>query len=154
MANDREAFDYLKNWAVIYIRHRDIALKKIAAIKDSADGFTVENSDGSRVQCLVSPTLKDVGRQALGANPIIFTLSNQSNVQEIYKAWNSLAQNRNLLIILANPFSKLEEKWVLKPYLHNQVCDSSSLLLGLKAMAELVEPLDEQGLILNARQSG
>lgn len=149
------ALDYLKDWAQRYILHRDINTKKISGITNSSQGFVVANRDGTSTNCFVLLSLKGFNPKEIAPgqkSTIVFTLSNAQNIHEVHKAWDSLIQNPNLVLIFVNPFSGSEEKWTLKPYLHNQVCDRASLLLGLKAMAELVEPIDEETLLLNARR--
>ena len=146
-----EAFDGLKQWALRYVRHRDIPVKKIAEIKDAEYGFVVANIDGTSTSCIVQVVFKDLNTgsvsasaAAAGKNILVITLSNEENVQAVYRMWDKIATSHNLLIIFVNPLSASEEKWVLKPHLHNKVCDRSSLLQGLKAMAELVEPIDAE----------
>lgn len=145
-----EAFECLKEWALTYIKHRDMAARKIAKIKNSDSGFVVVNNDGTSLSCIVKPSLKSLDSVAAAAEQkkpiIVFALSNEENTLAVYKAWEPLSKNNGLIIVFANPFSATEDKWVLKPFLHNKVCDRNSLLQGLKAMSELVEPVDEESL--------
>lgn len=151
---DSVCFDFLKQWAVRYVRHRDIAAKKISEIKDSNYGFQIVNKNGTLIDCVVQLTLKGISPEftAAARNMLIITLSNEENMRQVHAAWDKLAINSSLLIVFVNPFSAMEERWVLKPYLHNKVCDEASLLQGLKAMAELVEPIDEETLTLKVRR--
>lgn len=77
----------------------------------------------------------------------------EENILAVYKAWEPLSKNSSLLVVFANPFSATEDKWILKPFLHNKVCDLNSLLQGLKAMSELVEPVSEGALATLAAKS-
>lgn len=138
-----EAFEGLKQWALLYVKHRDITVKKIAGIRDADYGFVIANNDGTATSCVVQPSFKAISTYA-GKSVLIVTLSNGDNIKAVYGMWDALAANPGLLIVFTNPFSAHEEKWVLKPHLHNKVCDRASLLQGLKAMAELVEPIDEE----------
>lgn len=87
-----------------------------------------------------------------GKSALIVTLSNEENIESVYRMWDALAADENLIVIFANPFSALEEKWLLKPCLHDRVCDRSSLLQGLKAMAELVEPIDAETFAIRIKR--
>jgi hypothetical protein len=149
------AFECLKDWAQLYVKHRDIAYRKIACLRDSAKGFIVENSDGSFVECFVLPSLtldlKDIVNSD-GKSCILFTLSNKKNIQLVSKSWDGLARNRNLVVVFASPFSTMEDKWVIRPYLHNLMCDRSSLLQGLNSLSEFIEPVDEESLPLKAQK--
>lgn len=156
-----EAFDGLKQWALLYVKHRDINVKKIADIKDTDYGFLVANNDGTATSCVIQVLLGDINRgfiQATAAadkkSVLIVTLSNDDNIRAAYRMWEVIAANPGLLIVFVNPFSSQEEKWVLKPFLHNKVCDRTSLLQGLKAMAELVEPIDAETMAMKIKQKG
>ena len=149
------AFDSLKQWALRYVRHRDLPLKKIAEIKDADFGFVLANNDGTSTSCIIQVSLKDVNRDfisATAAATLVVTLSNGENIKAVYSMWDAVAACQSLLVIFVNPFSALEDKWLLRPYLHNKVCDRSSLLQGLKAMAELVEPIDTETLAVKMRE--
>ena len=151
------AFNALKQWALLYVKHRDITLKKIAGIKDTDYGFLMANNDGTTTNCIIVVSFNGIGNEFISAaaadkSILIITLSNEENIQVVFRMWDKLAANQNLLIIFANPFSALEEKWTLRPYIHNRVCDRSSLLQGLKAMAELVEPIDAETLAIKVKR--
>ncbi|MBI2581393.1 hypothetical protein HYV85_06365 [Candidatus Woesearchaeota archaeon] len=164
---DSASFEFMKEWALRYVRHRDIAARKISGLKDTGYGFVIVNNDGSSTGCFVQPSLQGV-KPALFAtaavadkeskesmrNILIVTLSNSENIQAVYRMWDVLAANSGMLVVFANPFSALEDKWVLKPHLHNRVCDRGSLLQGLRAMSGLVEPIDEETLALKLRPVG
>lgn len=163
---DAGAFDYIKEWALTYVKHRDLSLKKIAEINGTDYGFQIINNDGTITRCIVQLSLKNLSLTIVTAaedktntsntsstlSTFLVTLSNEENIREIYKMWGTLSTISNLLIVFVNPFSATEEKWVLKPYLHNKICDKASLLQGLKAMAELVKPIDEETLTLKVRR--
>ncbi|MBI2176644.1 hypothetical protein HYU40_04865 [Candidatus Woesearchaeota archaeon] len=152
-----EAFGGLKEWALRYVKHRDISVKKITAVKDTDYGFRVANSDGTSTDCIIQPSLKGLSSRFVSAavgNTLVVTLSNDENIRAVYSMWDALAANQGLLIVFVSPFSGQEDKWVLRPYLHNKVCDRSSLLQGLRAMAELVEPVDAETLAVRVREQG
>ena len=143
-----EAFSYIKEWAVIYVRHRDLATKKIAEIKDATFGFVIVNNDRTSINCVVQPSMGGFNSNSgeIQDNSLIVTLNNELNLQAVYKAWGKLSAKKDLVILFINPFSVPEQKWVLKPHLHDLVCDRKSLLQGMRTMAELVEPIDEEAI--------
>ena len=73
----------------------------------------------------------------------IVTLNSKENFDMIIKNWHKLISFKFLNIIFANPFSALDKKWVIFPYTHHKICDESSLENGLRAMFEMVEPIEE-----------
>ncbi len=150
MAKSR-AFGPLRAWAMVYVRYRDTA-KRITGIKETDYGFEISSNDGMSSECFILPSLAEVGA-ASGRAGIIVTLSNEENIKHVYKHWDSLSANSSLLMIFANPFSLNEEKWLLKPHLHSLVADRGSLLQGLKAMAELVDPISEEAFAEKSQQA-
>ncbi|HIG98773.1 TPA: hypothetical protein HA231_05110 [Candidatus Woesearchaeota archaeon] len=151
----REAFEAVREWASIYVLHRDIAYGRIADVQKTPDGFRVANKDGTATLCVVKPDLRgmDAGKlaQANENSTILFTLSNGSNITEVCNRWNVLSGIKGLLVVFTNPISTTDDKWLLKPHLHDKVCDRASLLRGLNAMAELVEPITEDALAMSAQ---
>ncbi len=147
-------FDCLKEWATRYVRHRDIAANKIAEIRTASFGILVVNKDTTSISCVVQPSLESFNADdgAIQGKAIIVTLNNEDNIRAVYKMWDKLAAKKELLMLFVNPFSGLEEKWLLKPYIHGLVCDKSSLLQGLRTMAELVEPTNEGAMLLKMKE--
>jgi len=45
-----------------------------------------------------------------------------------------------------NPFSKLDEKWIIFPHTHHRICDPDSLQTGLRTMSEMVDEITEDQL--------
>ena len=107
-----KAFDYLKEWVVIYVRHRDLASKKIAETKDADFGIVVVNNDGTSINCIVQPSLAGFNPDAgeIQDNSLVVTLNNDLNLQAVYKMWDKLAAKKALVIIFINLFSAPEQK--------------------------------------------
>ena len=53
--------------------------------------------------------------------------------------WKRLVDLKFLNIYFVNPFSGSEKVWIINPYIHDRICDKSSLELGIESMAEMVE---------------
>ena len=81
-----EALNYLKEWAAIYVRHRDLATKKITEIKNAGFGFVIVNNDGTPTNCIVQPSLEGFNPDAgeIQDNSLIVTLNNDNNIQAVY----------------------------------------------------------------------
>lgn len=137
-----DVFELLREWAERYVRFRDIS-KSIAGIRNAGFGFEIIGADGAISECYVLPSLAGIGEDVVKRAGIVVALSNEVNIRVVCRMWPLFSANAGLLLIFANPFSSSEEKWLLKPHLHDRVSDKGSLLQGLKAMAELVEPVSE-----------
>ncbi len=147
-----EVFNCLLEWAERYARYRDIS-RKIIEIKGADFGFEALNNDGTFSLWVISPSLKQFKEELVAGKKAIFvvSLSNNENIRYLEKEWDSFAANQGMVLIFVNPFSAAEEKWLVKPSLHNRVSEKASLLQGLRAMAELVEPIDEAALAARLR---
>ena len=76
-------------------------------------------------------------------------LNSKENLDFLMNKWNKLIKFDKLTIFFVNPFSELEKKWFISPYVHNKICDKDSLKLGLKTMFETVESITEKEIIKN-----
>ena len=76
----------------------------------------------------------------------IFTLNNASNINFVVTNWKQLVGFRFLNIYFVNPFSDSDKVWVICPYIHDKICDKSSLEAGLKSMSEMVNPIGSEEL--------
>jgi len=143
MANNK-LFNLLLDWAVTFVKNKDIITKKIEKITKNNDGFTVKKTD-SKDTFIVVPFIHDFNQIIQKLNKedsfIIVVLNSKENFDIIIRNWDKLIDFNLLTIVFANPFSRLEKKWMLKPYFHNIICDNTSLKKGLSSMFEMVEPV-------------
>ncbi len=143
-----DSLAFLKDWAITYLKHMDIQ-GNFSKISEEPNGFLIINKDGSSSFCLVLISLSK-NKEAIGKATYVVTLSNKSNISFASLAWDSLAANPKLVLVFANPFSSTEQKWLVKPYIHARVSERKHLLKGLKAMSELVEPIEEAAFAAKA----
>jgi hypothetical protein len=134
-----KAAQILKEWAINYVKNRASSLEGILAT-EQGNSIIMKRKEGSNTY-LVQPTF-DIKAAKEGIT--IVALSNNGNIDAITKNWDALSRLKGMKIILANPFSTQEERWTLSPEIHNRICDRKSLKLGLRAMAELVDPITEE----------
>jgi len=76
----------------------------------------------------------------------IFTLNNSTNIRFIVSNWKQLVEFKFLNIYFINPFSDSDKVWVICPYIHDKVCDKTSLEAGLESMSETVNPIGSEEL--------
>jgi len=79
-------------------------------------------------------------------NFVVVALNNVSNINFISRNWKKLSNYKSLSIMFVNPFSNSDKVWNLNPYVHNNICDTTSLEVGFKAMANMVESIDEYNM--------
>ena len=143
-----EPYSFISNWSVNFMKHKDLASKKIKSIVKEGKGKIIfECADNKKVY-LVCPFLNEKEEIAKELNKndsiTIVTLNDLENLNFLIKNWDSLRRIENLSLIFINPYSKLDTKWFIKPYLHHKICDECSLEAGLKSLFESVEPIDRQ----------
>ena len=157
MRNNSHTF--LADWAIKFIKNKDIIAKKIEQIENRKDGFDLYVKYKDKEQyVIIAPKIIDMGSIIQRLNNdfyfSIVTLNSKGNFEIILKSWSKLINFKFLSLIFVNPFSELDKKWIVFPYIHNRICDESSLESGLKAMFNMVEPIEEEQLIakLQAKQ--
>ncbi len=73
-------------------------------------------------------------------------LNTAANFEMIIESWNKLTKFNFLTLYFVNPFSKLDKRWMVKPYVHQKICDDTSLKTGLKSMFDMVDNLSESDI--------
>lgn len=70
------------------------------------------------------------------------TLNNMANIKFVVSNWDKLIKFKFLSIYFINPFSTSDKVWIIRPYIHDRICDKASLELGLRSMAEMVNTIN------------
>jgi len=148
MAEKDVIVKFIREWAVSYAKHKDILTKNITNIKEEQDRVIVELKDKEQV-FLIRPTADDSVIQEINKdkNIGIVMLNSKENLDFLIKNWNKFIKFEKLTLFFINPFSELDTKWFISPYVHNRICDKDSLKLGLKTMFETVESTTEKDII-------
>ncbi len=136
----------LKDWAITYIKSRDIILRRISAIEDKGDYFLVSHKDESHVVVIVRdvlsgfaelmPRIQELEKLHRANKVTVIIYNNELNFKHLVTAWSELIQHSLLTIIFANP--ALNEKWSISPTIHHKIADPLSLKQGLRAIFESV----------------
>ncbi|MAE43078.1 hypothetical protein CMO93_04855 [Candidatus Woesearchaeota archaeon] len=135
---------FLVEWNIRFLENRDVVRKSILSVKKKSEGFDfiVHYKDNIKY-FIVSPILEINLFNILKKedNAGIFTLNNKENIRFVASKWEDFAGMQFLSIYFINPFSNLDKVWILQPYVHDKICDKSSLEFGLKSMSEMVESI-------------
>ncbi len=139
---------FLREWAVGYVKHRDILTKNIVDIKEEQDMVIVKFRDKEQI-FLIRPTADDPVTEEINKekNICVVMLNSKENFNFLINKWNKLIKFEKLTLFFVNPFSEPDKKWFISPYVHNKICDKDSLNLGLKTMFETVESITEKELM-------
>jgi len=133
MTND---FKLLREWAINYIKNKDIANKKIKNIKIENYGFLVEYK-GKTHKFIINPediSLNNVKKEEF----ISFVLFNtKKNLDIIINKWKDLINYEKLSIYFVNLNNN--QRWILHPYTHHKICEEKKLKNGLIALFDSIE---------------
>lgn len=140
---------FLAEWVIKFLENKDAISKKIVAIDKKCKGFdfSVQYKDSIRY-FIVKPRIdKEIFNVIKANTPLcIISLNNPNNIKFLVNEWKKISEYKALIFYFVNPFSNLDKAWIIMPYVHNRICDNSSLELGLKSMAEMVESISLESL--------
>ena len=128
-------------WGENYLRNKDIVLNRIKDMKVEKGRIVITNKDESHETAISLPELSKMEASSVKEPTIFITLNKKENLKFLGDNWKAIAAVKEISIIFINPDSQLETKWIIRPYVHNKICDDSSLKTGLKAMFETVEEI-------------
>ena len=146
------ANSFMVEWTENFLKNKDILTKKIVSIERNKGGFDLFIKYKDREQYVsVVAELKNLDSIINKINNnsyfTIVALNSKENFEALLKNWKRLVDFKFLSIMLVNPFSGLDKKWIIFPCTHHKICDESSLELGLKSMFGTVEQIGESQLI-------
>ncbi len=143
---------YLVEWTIHFFKNRDMIHKRIENIEKDKNGFDIRIKFKDKEQFVIVLETLDIELILSKLNDdshfSIVTLNSKQNLDLMVKNWKKLAAFKSLNLIFVNPFSNLDKKWIVSPYVHNRICDGNSLELGLKSMFETVDPIEQEQMIV------
>ncbi len=147
---DNGIHKFLVEWTKVYIKNKDVINKSIESINESKDFDLIVKYRDREEFYIIEQFIKDNAiLQKLSNDKIInlVVFNSEENLNFVIDNWKKFIDLKDFKIIFVNPFSELDEKWVIKPYMHHKICDESSLKLGLKSMFDTVTSTDENKVI-------
>ncbi|HME87319.1 MAG TPA: hypothetical protein VKE88_02810 [Candidatus Nanoarchaeia archaeon] len=135
---------FLKEWAVRYVKNKDLITKKIMSVEEFDDSFKIIRKDKEQT-CYIVPFVHSDAKglervKSQEHNKAIFCFHTKENYEHMIKNWKYyVGFGRLFAIYFCNPFSKTDKVIVLNPHTHELISDEESLVTGLKTMAENVE---------------
>jgi|SRR3989338_6212224 len=157
----QEVKSFLMEWFVMYLENRGMFKKDLIKVEkfDQNSEFLAHYRDRIMHFLIKMDLESDVlGRLGADENFGLVTLNNPVNIRFVVNNWNKLSGFGRLSIYFINPFSNSEKVWVIKPNVHDKICDKNCLELGLKAISEMVDTTNasimEKKVILKIQESG
>jgi len=141
--------EQLVDWTFNYLKNKYLYLKRIEVIEKNKKGFDIYVKFKDREQFfVVQPVIEDIdgvfskfdSEKHFG----LVVLNTKGNLDILVKNWKEFVKFKHLCVYFVNPSSKLDKKWIIYPYTHNNICEKDALEKGLNSMFEMVEPLNEK----------
>lgn len=135
-------FQELKDWLVMFVRHRDLFKKSILNIKEEGRFVILETKNGVQYYAVL-PKIEDIGwllsdYQSKTISLVVY--NTMDNLNAVLKYWDELARLPMLAIYFVNPNSSTDKKWIIYPFTHSKISEEASLKQGLLTLFEGVEP--------------
>jgi len=143
--------DFLVEWAINYVKNRDLLTKNIGGIGKEKGGFDfIVNFKDKKQYFIVKPLIDNIGEIINKINKeahfSLVVFNTKENFKAVVDNWNNLVEFKNLSIYFVNPFSELDKRWVVYPYTHHKISEKASLETGLRTMFEMVESISKEQL--------
>ena len=122
----------LKDWALHFVKHRDLFLKNLTDIEEYDDSF-IANFKTKAERYIVRENLKIEDNLSKDESIVIVTLNNARNFQVLISEWKVLISFPKLKVIFVEKISN-GKHWIIHPYMHDKISDKASLKQGLKAL--------------------
>ncbi len=150
MAADDDAVKYLVEWAEVYARYKGIYSEKIADITHAWGEVRVKVGESVESYHIMpfSLDVSSIDQKCKNADRVFIVMLNlQETLDQLIEAWPKLIQHHNLRVVMVNPFSKTERRWVICPAVHHSFTEPATLRKGLKALFKTVEPLTKEKVL-------
>lgn len=121
----------LKDWAIHFLKHKNIFLKNLNKIEESEFGFIAHFK--TKVEWYIIQDNLDFENLSKENNVCYVTLNNQKNFTKLLSEWKILIAYPNVRIIFVEKISN-GKHWIVNPHMHDKISDKTSLKSGLKSL--------------------
>jgi len=142
----------LTEWIIHFLKNKDLIHRKIVSIEKDRHNFDIYVKYKEKEEFfIIEPLIEDIKnilnklKEDIHYGLVLF--NNKMNLDLVIENWKSLLEFPNLTLYFVNPHSKLDKKWILRPAVHQKICEESSLKTGLKSMFAMVEPISKEEVI-------
>jgi S-adenosylhomocysteine hydrolase len=122
----------IREWLVLYVKHKDIVKRSLVKVEDGKDHVTFTFKDGVVLGYAMEHL--EAPKQIKG-RAIIACLHTKQNIDFLIAHWKDFAAHAELTVILANP--EKNEKIIIHTQTHDSVSEGN-VELGIRTMAESV----------------
>jgi hypothetical protein len=124
----------IKDWTENHIKHKNLMKNDLKDLKVQDDIIIAVHNDYEEEFLLREILTDDLLEKIKEGKKTVVCLNVRENVDWLHKNWELLHKNQYLTFIFLNP--KTNSKWMVKPHIHEKICDKESLKEGLVSMHE------------------
>lgn len=137
----------LYDWTKHFIKFMDANKKNILEIKEIdkniiqvIEKIKFENNKTNNIFYLIENNIDDSikiiknNKINLNENDKVYFVCNneEKNVDALYANWNFMIDNKNYVVIFCD--LNKNNKWIIKPHIHNLIADTENLKEGLMSL--------------------
>lgn len=123
--------DRLRSWTKHHLNHRNIFLKNLKNIEDSAKGFNAELTNKSEEYIIIDNLeFENLDKEK---NTSIVCMNTNKNFQKLLSEWKIIVAYENLRIIFIEKINS-NKYWQIKPFHHDKIADKKTFKAGLKSL--------------------
>lgn len=138
---------YLTEWTEIYARYKSVHSKNISEITRGKNEVRVKLGESLESYHIMpfSLDVSSIDQDCKDADRVfLVTFNTKETLAQLIEVWPKLIPHENLRIVMVNPFSKKERRWIVCPAVHHFFTDQAALEKGLKALFRTVEPITRE----------
>jgi len=125
----------LIEWTENYFKHKDIFEKKLENISKEKDSLILKYKDRTDIAIINAVFEKEIFEKLKEFNNytklFVICSKSQTNVDFLIENWKKFLI-QNLIVIFADV--KMNDKILINPYVHNKICDETTLNSGIRAL--------------------
>jgi hypothetical protein len=125
----------LKEWAINYVKHKDLVLKNLQSYQVKQNFIEFQFKDKVHDYYILEHLQATEIRELLGKNDshliTVVCIHDNPNFDFLVKQWDELVV-KNITFIFVD--GEHHDKWIINPQIHSRIADKKSLKQGLKTM--------------------
>ncbi|MFH1211692.1 MAG: hypothetical protein V1659_02065 [Candidatus Woesearchaeota archaeon] len=122
-------------WAVNYVKNKDLFKRELVDFRIEQNTVLFEFKNKKNI-FIIADLLDSESIKPKEFPSTIVCLNKKDNLEFLIKNWSAFAAQKELMVIFVNPAAN--EKWIIKPHIHDQITEKESLRTGLQSMFETV----------------
>ena len=129
--------DVLEDWAINFVKHKDLFSKKLIDFKVEKDTIEFNFKDKKHLYVIMALLNNTINKYLKNEFITVVCLNKKENLNFLKAKWSEFVKYEKLSFIFVNP--DINEKWSINPNIHERISDKDSFAQGLNGMFESVQ---------------